>query len=135
MPRPRCARRCFSAPPLSRRERPEEAVESINRSGGGPAECAACSARAHVGECVAAESEAQTVRPEGAPVSSSAASAPTPDFRTEAHSHLGDLIALRRRLHANPELGYDLPFTQQAVLDELAGLGLEITTGESLTSV
>src|SRR5699024_6395944 len=75
-------------------------------------------------------------RPEGAPVSSSAAaSAPTPDFRTEAQSHLGDLIALRRRLHANPELGYDLPFTQQAVLDDLAGLGLEITTGESLTSV
>ena len=68
-------------------------------------------------------------------MSSSAASAPTPDFRTEAQSHLGDLIALRRRLHANPELGYDLPFTQQAVLDELAGLGLEITTGESLTSV
>lgn len=67
--------------------------------------------------------------------SSAAASAPTPDFRTEAQSHLGDLIALRRRLHANPELGYDLPFTQQAVLDELAGLGLEITTGESLTSV
>ena len=59
----------------------------------------------------------------------------TPDFRTEAQGHLGDLISLRRKLHANPELGFDLPFTQATVLDELAGLGLEITTGESLTSV
>ncbi|WP_209373946.1 M20 metallopeptidase family protein [Brevibacterium renqingii] len=67
--------------------------------------------------------------------SSAAASAPIPDFRTEAQSHLGDLIALRRKLHADPELGFDLPRTQKAVLDELAGLGLEITTGKSLTSV
>lgn len=61
--------------------------------------------------------------------------APAPDFRTEAQSLQGDLVTLRRTLHQNPELGYQLPFTQKTVLDELAGLGLEITTGESLTSV
>ncbi|MGO2037283.1 MAG: M20 metallopeptidase family protein [Brevibacterium sp.] len=62
-------------------------------------------------------------------------SASIPDFRTEAEGHLGDLVTLRRTLHENPELGFDLPFTQRTVLEELAGLGLEITTGESLTSV
>ncbi|WP_091789574.1 M20 metallopeptidase family protein [Pedococcus dokdonensis] len=46
-----------------------------------------------------------------------------------------DLIALRRRLHRIPELGMALPLTQRAVLDALEGLDLEITLGESLSSV
>ncbi len=46
-----------------------------------------------------------------------------------------ELIDLRRRLHADPELGLHLPRTQAAVLEALQGLGLEITTGESLSSV
>jgi hippurate hydrolase len=46
-----------------------------------------------------------------------------------------DLIALRRRLHQIPELGMTLPLTQQAVLEALDGLDLEITLGESLSSV
>ena len=46
-----------------------------------------------------------------------------------------DLIALRRELHQIPEVGMSLPLTQQAVLDALAGLDLEITVGESLSSV
>ncbi len=46
-----------------------------------------------------------------------------------------DLIALRRRLHQVPEIGLDLPQTQAIVLDALAGLGLEITTGTSVSSV
>ncbi|WP_457255616.1 M20 metallopeptidase family protein [Pedococcus sp. P5_B7] len=46
-----------------------------------------------------------------------------------------DLIALRRRLHQIPELGMSLPLTQQAVLEALDGLDLEITLGESLSSV
>ncbi|MFD5768227.1 M20 family metallopeptidase [Streptomyces sp. NPDC127049] len=45
------------------------------------------------------------------------------------------LIALRHDLHREPELGLDLPRTQRAVLDALAGLPLEITLGERLTSV
>ena len=46
-----------------------------------------------------------------------------------------DLVALRRHLHQIPELGLDLPLTQQAVLEALAGLDIEITTGEGLSSV
>jgi hippurate hydrolase len=46
-----------------------------------------------------------------------------------------DLIALRRRLHQIPETGLVLPQTQAAVLEALAGLDLEITTGSALSSV
>ncbi|MCE1178963.1 MAG: M20 family metallopeptidase [Micrococcales bacterium] len=46
-----------------------------------------------------------------------------------------DLIALRRRLHQIPEIGLDLPQTQQAILAELAGLDLEVTLGRELSSV
>ncbi|MFF8895709.1 M20 metallopeptidase family protein [Brevibacterium casei] len=58
-----------------------------------------------------------------------------PDLRSAAQSILPDLVTLRRTLHANPELGTDLPFTQAQVLEALAGLGLEVSTGDSLTSV
>lgn len=56
-------------------------------------------------------------------------------LRDDAALMLPELIALRRRLHRNPEVGFDLPLTRAAVLDELAGLGLEITTGTDLSSV
>jgi amidohydrolase len=46
-----------------------------------------------------------------------------------------DLTQLRRAIHAEPELGLDLPRTQRKVLDALEGLPLEITLGESLSSV
>ncbi|MGW9002644.1 M20 metallopeptidase family protein [Brevibacterium casei] len=58
-----------------------------------------------------------------------------PDLRSAAQSILPDLVTLRRTLHANPELGTDLPFTQAQVLEALAGLGLDVSTGDSLTSV
>ncbi len=45
------------------------------------------------------------------------------------------LVELRRRLHRHPEIGLDLPVTQAAVLEALAGLDLDVTTGESLSSV
>ncbi|MDN6748179.1 MAG: M20 family metallopeptidase, partial [Brevibacterium sp.] len=66
---------------------------------------------------------------------SASQTASIPDSRTEAQGLQSDLVALRRTLHANPEIGFDLPFTQKTVVDELADLGLEITTGESLNSV
>ena len=47
----------------------------------------------------------------------------------------GDLVDLRRRLHQVPELALDLPKTQAIVLDALAGLDLEVTTGGALSSV
>jgi amidohydrolase len=53
----------------------------------------------------------------------------------EARAALPDCVALRRRLHANPELGLELPATQQAVLEALAGLGLEIETGGRTSAV
>lgn len=46
-----------------------------------------------------------------------------------------DLRALRRRLHQTAELGLHLPRTQQVILDELEGLGLEIQTGQGSSSI
>lgn len=46
-----------------------------------------------------------------------------------------DLVRLRRDLHQIPELGLTLPRTQERVLAALDGLPLEISTGDSLTSV
>ena len=46
-----------------------------------------------------------------------------------------DLVRLRHRLHRRPEIGLDLPRTQQTVLEALSGLDLEITTGKALSSV
>lgn len=45
------------------------------------------------------------------------------------------IIELRRALHRIPELDLELPMTQRAVLDALAGLDLEINTGRALSSV
>ncbi|KPH98622.1 amidohydrolase [Actinobacteria bacterium OV450] len=53
----------------------------------------------------------------------------------EAHALLPDTVALRRSIHRHPELGTDLPRTQHAVLDALAGLRLDVATGSGLSSV
>ncbi|GAB2681795.1 M20 family metallopeptidase [Kribbella swartbergensis] len=53
----------------------------------------------------------------------------------EAAGMAPGLVELRRELHRIPEVGLDLPKTQAMVLDALAGLPLEITTGKELTSV
>ena len=57
------------------------------------------------------------------------------DLLAEAADLLPDLQTLRRDLHAHPEVGLDLPRTQAAVLDAIAGLDVEVTTGEGATSV
>lgn len=46
-----------------------------------------------------------------------------------------ELARLRRAIHAAPEVGLQLPRTQQTVLNALDGLGLETTLGKALTSV
>ncbi len=56
-------------------------------------------------------------------------------LRDDASALAPDLVGLRRALHAQPEIGLDLPLTQERVLAALDGLGLEITTGRSLSSV
>lgn len=57
----------------------------------------------------------------------------TPSFVGEAI--LPEIQALRRQLHASPEIGLHLPQTQASVLESLEGLGVEITAGKSLSSV
>jgi len=57
------------------------------------------------------------------------------DIVEQASSLRGDLTELRHALHREPEVGLQLPGTQQRVLDALSGLPLEITTGRTLTSV
>ncbi len=57
------------------------------------------------------------------------------DLHDDARGMAGDLADLRRRLHQHPEIGLDLPRTQEQVLAELDGLGLEISTGTATTSV
>jgi hippurate hydrolase len=53
----------------------------------------------------------------------------------EAQELLPAAVALRRRIHANPELGLDLPMTTEAVLDGLAGLDVGITRGPSTSGL
>ncbi|MEU0313862.1 M20 family metallopeptidase [Nocardioides sp. NPDC006273] len=60
---------------------------------------------------------------------------PTDRLLTASHALLPDLVALRREIHRDPEVGLDLPRTQQRVLSALAGLDLEVTTGTGLSSV
>jgi amidohydrolase len=56
-------------------------------------------------------------------------------IREDAAALQGDLVQLRRALHREPELGLELPRTQERVLAGLDGLGLEVRTGQSLSSV
>jgi hippurate hydrolase len=53
----------------------------------------------------------------------------------EAKSHLDRAVDLRRKVHRHPEIGLDLPVTQQAILDALEGLPLDITKGTGCSSV
>lgn len=46
-----------------------------------------------------------------------------------------ELVQLRHKLHREPEIGLDLLKTQAKILDALADLNLEVTTGKALSSV
>jgi amidohydrolase len=46
-----------------------------------------------------------------------------------------DLVALRRAIHRDPEIGLEVPRTQRRVLDALHGLPLTVRTGQALNSV
>lgn len=60
----------------------------------------------------------------------------TEGLLAEAAGLQDTVIDLRRRLHRHPELGLELPLTQAAVLDALAGVpGLAVSTGSSLSSI
>ena len=53
----------------------------------------------------------------------------------EAAAIQSDTVALRRTLHRRPEVGLQLPRTQQTILDAIGQLGLDVRTGASVTSV
>jgi hippurate hydrolase len=57
------------------------------------------------------------------------------DLRRDADALLHDCIALRRRIHARPELGIDLPETRQAILEALDGCDAEVATGGATSAV
>jgi hippurate hydrolase len=59
----------------------------------------------------------------------------TAEILRDARAVLEDTIQLRRRIHRQPEVGLSVPRTQGAVLEALAGLGLEMRTGQRTTSV
>jgi hippurate hydrolase len=56
-------------------------------------------------------------------------------FITDAQSISDELVLVRRQIHQDPEIGNQLPRTQQRVLSAIEGLGLEVTLGSSLSSV
>ena len=57
------------------------------------------------------------------------------NFVSEASEIQSDLATIRRQIHQEPEIGLDLPKTQAKIVAALEGLGLEISTGKSLSSV
>ncbi|HKD96917.1 MAG TPA: M20 family metallopeptidase [Micromonosporaceae bacterium] len=59
----------------------------------------------------------------------------TISFRDAVEAIRDDLVRLRRDVHADPEIGMQLPRTQQKILAALEGLPLEITLGRALSSV
>jgi hippurate hydrolase len=56
-------------------------------------------------------------------------------LQSDATALEDELVQLRHELHRHPEIGLDLPRTQQTLLRELDGLGLDTTLGESLSSI
>jgi hippurate hydrolase len=56
-------------------------------------------------------------------------------IRDEAAKLADEIADLRYAIHAEPEIGLDLPKTQRKVLDALAGLPLEVSTGQAVSSV
>ena len=53
----------------------------------------------------------------------------------DARAMSDDLVQLRHRLHQHPEIGLDLPWTQEQVLAAIDGLPLEVTAGSDVSSV
>ena len=56
-------------------------------------------------------------------------------LRDDAAAIAGDIAALRHAIHREPEIGLDLPRTQQKVLAALDGLPLEVAAGRDISSV
>ncbi len=59
----------------------------------------------------------------------------TDGLLTDAQAMSAELADLRHRLHAHPEVGLQLPWTQETVAAELADLGLEVSSGTDCSSL
>jgi amidohydrolase len=59
----------------------------------------------------------------------------TARFLADAHALAGDMVAVRRDLHAHPELGFQEVRTARIVADRLGELGYEVVTGVGKTGV
>jgi amidohydrolase len=57
------------------------------------------------------------------------------ELLADAQRLLPEVTELRRRIHRAPELGLALPGTQALVLDAIDDLGLEVRTGDSVSSI
>jgi len=57
------------------------------------------------------------------------------ELLASAQNILPEIIDLRRKIHANPELGNHLPETTKAVVEALAGLELDIRYSSKTTSL
>lgn len=60
---------------------------------------------------------------------------PIRHYLAEARELLPRAVALRRRIHSQPELGLDLPNTAQAVVDSLQGVDVQIARGPSTSGM
>lgn len=58
-----------------------------------------------------------------------------PDLMAAAGKHMERVVHVRRRIHSHPEIGLDLPVTQQVVLEELDGLDVSTRLGNKCRSV
>lgn len=63
------------------------------------------------------------------------APAPFGSLLDEAREVQSAAVTMRRDLHLQPEIGNDLPRTQERILAELQGLPLQVRTGDQVTSV
>jgi amidohydrolase len=57
------------------------------------------------------------------------------DLLAAARAIQEDVVAIRRRIHRQPEIGLDLPGTQAVILEELGKIVLEGRRGKALSSV
>jgi amidohydrolase len=59
----------------------------------------------------------------------------TSELLAGARAILPDILSIRRAIHRRPEVGLELPETQQLIVDQLGALGLEPRLGGGLSSV
>lgn len=53
----------------------------------------------------------------------------------EAAAQMETAVGIRRRIHREPEIGLELPRTQELVVDELSRIGLKTVSGQGCSSV